>query len=190
MIVKRFAVVVAVSIAFGFACQAGETFQVDTVHSSVVFKVKHMNASNAWGRFNDISGTFSLDPASPETGKLDFKVKAASVDTANPKRDQHLKGPDFLNAVQFPTLSFISKKIVPAGDAYDVTGELTAHGVTKPLTIKVTPTGQGSGPGGGKIAGIETSFTIKRSDFGMTKMVGPVGDDVWVNVSVEGGLKR
>ena len=125
MIAKRLGISVASAlVAAGFVCHAAETYQVDTTHSSVVFRVKHMNTSNAWGRFNDITGTFSLDPSDPAGGKLDFKVKAASVDTASTKRDTHLKGPDFFNAVQYPTLSFTSTKIAAAGDAYDVTGDL------------------------------------------------------------------
>lgn len=171
-------------------CNAGETYQADTAHSSVVFRVKHMNTSYAWGRFNDITGTFSLDKANPAEIKLAFQVKTESIDTANAKRDQHLKGPDFFNAVQYKTISFVSKSVEPDGDAYEVTGDLTLHGVTKPVTVKLTPSGEGAGPGGGRIAGIEATFLVKRSDFGMNKMVGPVGDDVTVIVSVEGGAKK
>jgi polyisoprenoid-binding protein YceI len=171
-------------------CFAGETYQADTIHSSVVFRVKHMNTSYAWGRFNDITGTFSIDKANLAESKLDFKVKTDSIDTANAKRDQHLKGPDFFNVVQHKTISFVSKSVTPVGESYEVNGDLTLHGVTKPVTVKVSPTGEGAGPMGGKIAGIEATFTIKRSEFGMNKMVGPVADDVWVTVSVEGGLKK
>lgn len=180
------AVAALASIA-GASASAADTFKVDAVHSSVVFRVKHMNTSYAWGRFNDLSGSFSVDPASPGQTKLDFTVKAGSVDTANAKRDQHLKGPDFFNAVQFPTITFVSTNVTKAGDAYQVTGDLTFHGVTKPVSVKLTPTGSGKGPSGREIAGIEATFTLKQSDFGITKMAAAIGDDVWVNVSVEGG---
>jgi polyisoprenoid-binding protein YceI len=169
---------------------AAETYQTDSVHSSVVFRVKHMNTSFAYGRFNEITGTFALDKASPSQSKFDFQVKAATIDTANAKRDQHLKGPDFFNVVQYPTLSFASKSVTASGDGFEVTGDLTMHGVTKPVTVQVVPTGAGPGPTGGKIAGIETTFTIKRSDFGMNKRIPMLADDVRVTVSVEGGVKK
>jgi polyisoprenoid-binding protein YceI len=182
--------VAAVSgLGAGQAGRAADTYAVDGVHSSVVFRVKHMNTSNAWGRFNNIAGTFTLDEANPAESKLDFQVKSDSIDTADAKRDQHLKSPDFFNAVQYPAITFKSQSVTKAGGAYEVTGDLTLHGVTKPVTIKVVPTGSGKDMRGTPIAGIETSFNIKRSDYGMSKMVGPVGDDVWVNVSVEATRK-
>ncbi len=168
---------------------AADTYAVDAVHSAVVFRIKHMNTSHSWGRFNELTGTFALDEASPSQSHFEFQVKTGSVDTGNAKRDQHIKGPDFFNATQFPTISFKSTSVAKGADGYDVTGELTLHGVTKPITVKIVPVGVGKGPTGGSIAGIDTSFTLKRSDFGMNKMVGPVGDDVWVNVSIEGGKK-
>jgi polyisoprenoid-binding protein YceI len=166
--------------------RAAETYQADAVHSAVVFRVRHMNTSHAWGRFNDLSGAFTLDSADPSQCKFEFKVKAGSVDTGNAARDNHVKGPDFLNAVQFPTIAFKSTSVSKSGSRYEVSGDLTLHGVTKPVTIQLTPTGTGKGPTGAAIAGIDAVFTVKRSEFGMTKMVGPVGDDVWLNVSVEG----
>jgi polyisoprenoid-binding protein YceI len=168
---------------------AADTYTADATHSSTVFRVKHMNASYAWGRFNSINGSFTLDEASPAQSKFEFQVKADSIDTANAKRDQHLKSPDFFNAVQFPSITFKSQSVAKSGAAYDVTGDLTLHGVTRPVTLKVTPTGTGKGPNGASIAGIEATLSIKRSDFGMDKMVGPVGDDVTVMVSIE-GMKR
>jgi polyisoprenoid-binding protein YceI len=167
--------------------KAADSYQADTTHSSVVFRVKHMNTSYAWGRFNDLTGSFVLDDQDPAQSQFEFQVEVASIDTGQAKRDQHLKSPDFFNAVQFPTIAFKSKTVASAGpSAFEVTGDLTLHGVTRPLTLKVVRTGAGMGPTGKPIAGIETSFAIRRSDFQMTKMVGPVSDGVWVNVSVEG----
>jgi polyisoprenoid-binding protein YceI len=165
---------------------AAETYQADPVHSSIVFRVKHANTAYFWGRFNEIAGTFTLDPADPGAVSLQFQVKTASVDTANSNRDQHLKGPDFFNAAQFPTISFTSKSSAAAGKAYEVKGDLTLHGVTRPVTVHLTPTGTGKGPTGKAIGGIEANFTIKQSEFGITKMAAMIGDSVWVNVSVEG----
>jgi polyisoprenoid-binding protein YceI len=176
--------------AVGRAANAADTFAVDPVHSAVVFRALHFGTSHAWGRFNDLSGTFALDESAPSQSVLDFTVKAASIDTGNPMRDQHLKSPDFFNAVQYPVISFKSKSVARTGDGYDVTGDLTLHGVTKSVKIKVTPVGAGKDPRGTSISGIDASFTIKQSEFGMTKMVGPIGDDVSVFVSIEGTKKR
>jgi polyisoprenoid-binding protein YceI len=174
----------------GQSGRAAETYAADTTHSSVVYRVKHMNTSFAWGRFNDIKGAFTLDESNPAEGRFEFQVKADSIDTAEPKRDQHLKSPDFFNAVQFPAITFKSQSITKsANGGYEVTGDLTLHGVTKPITLKVLQTGAGKDMRGTPIAGIETSFNIKRSDFGMSKMIPAVGDDVWVNVSIEGTRK-
>ena len=176
--------------ASGQGAYAADAYTVDPAHSAVVFRALHMGASHAWGRFNDISGTFALDESSPSQSVLDFQVKAASIDTGNAARDKHLKSPDFFNAVQFPVISFKSKSVTKGADTYDVTGELTLHGVTRPIRLKIVPVGSGKGPMGAPIAGIDASFMVKQSEFGMTKMVGPIGDDVWVNVSIEGTKKK
>jgi polyisoprenoid-binding protein YceI len=166
---------------------AADSYKADPAHSSVVFRVKHMQTSYAWGRFNEISGSFAIDDAEPTQSRFEFEVKSASVDTANTRRDQHLKSPDFLSAVQYPTISFKSKSVSSVGkETFEVSGDLTLHGVTRPVTLKLTRTGTGQGPTGQPIAGIETGFFVKRSEFGMNKMVGPVADEIWVNVSVEG----
>ena len=183
------ALALALTLATACAAAAAETYQTDAVHSSVVFRVKHMNTSHAWGRFNDLSGTFTLDEASPAAIALDFTVKADSIDTGNAKRDQHLKSPDFFSAVQYPTIAFKSTAVTKSAKGYDVVGDLTLHGVTKAIKVTLSPVGKGKGPTGGEIAGIDATFTIKQSDFGMKKMVGPIGDDVWVNVSIEGVKK-
>ncbi|MEA2630841.1 MAG: hypothetical protein QOE66_1060 [Chloroflexota bacterium] len=173
----------------GQSGRAAETYAADTTHSSVVYRVKHMNTSFAWGRFNDIKGAFTLDESNPAEGRFEFQVKADSVDTADAKRDQHLKSPDFFNVVQFPTITFKSQSITKSGNAYEVSGDLTLHGVTKPVAVRVVPTGTGKDMRGTPIAGIEATLSIRRSDFGMTKMIPAVGDDVWVNVSIEGARK-
>jgi polyisoprenoid-binding protein YceI len=180
---------VVASLGIGTLALAADAFQVDAVHSSVLFRVKHMNVSYTYGRFNDVSGHFLLDEADPSKSLFDLTVKSESIDTANTKRDNHLKGTDFFNAKQFPTITFKSKSVKKGDSGYDVTGDLTLHGVTKPVTFRVASTGTGRGMIGGTLAGVEASVVIKRSDFGMTFMVGPVGDEVTVTVALEGGRK-
>ncbi len=166
---------------------AADTFKVDAVHSSVIYRVKHMNTSFSYGRFDQFEGAFTLDATDAAKSSFDLKIKVDSVNSANEKRDQHLKSPDFFNAKQFPSISFKSTKVVKSGEKYQVTGDLTLHGTTKPVTLDIVPTGSSKGPTGAAIAGVEATFKIKRSDFGMNKMVPMIGDEVVVIVSLEGG---
>jgi polyisoprenoid-binding protein YceI len=163
-----------------------DTYKVDPAHSFIIFKVSHLGVSNAWGRFDGPTGTIEIDAADPSKTRFDVEAKTDKVDTGNQKRDTHLKSADFFNARQFPTLSFKTESVTKSGDdAFEVTGNLTVHGVTKPLTVTMKKIGAADTQNGAR-AGFEGHFTVKRSDFGMTNMVGPVGDEVQVWVSLEG----
>ncbi|MGH7149285.1 MAG: YceI family protein [Planctomycetota bacterium] len=166
---------------------AAKTYKIDSVHSSALFRILHNNASYFYGRFTDISGTVVYDEANPAGSSVEVTIQADSVATGNGKRDEHLKSPDFFNAGEFPVLSFKSKGVKKGSGKgeFEVTGDLTIHGVTKPLTTKVVHTGTGQGRGG-EVAGFETTFTIKRTDFDMKHMVGPLGEEVQVTISLEG----
>src|SRR5262245_22434708 len=170
------------------AAPAAKTYKIDPVHSSALFRIKHNNASYFHGRFTDIAGTFAYDEANPAGSSVEVTIKAESVWTGAGKRDQHLKSPDFFNAEEFPALAFKSKGVKKGSgkEELEVTGDLTIHGVTKPLTAKVTHTGTAQGQGG-EVAGFETVFTIKRTDFDMKNMVGMLGDEVQITISLEGG---
>jgi polyisoprenoid-binding protein YceI len=164
---------------------AADTYQVDPVHSSMVFRVKHANVTNFYGRFNNITGSFTLDN-DPAKCSFNVQIKTDSVDTGNQMRDQHLKNADFFNAVQFPTISFKSTQVKKSGDdTLDVTGDLDLHGVKKSVTAKVTTTGTGS-MRGKQIAGADAVLTIKRSDFGMTFALDMLGDEVQIMMGLEG----
>jgi polyisoprenoid-binding protein YceI len=165
---------------------AGQSHKVDPVHSTVLFKIQHFGAGNFYGRFNDASGTIVLDPKEPGKSTVELQVKADSIDTANEKRDQHVKGPDFFNVKQFPLITFKGKDLKKTGDTkYEVTGDLTLHGVTKEVKIQAEQVGSGKGMGGEIRTGFEATFKLKRSDFGMKFMVGPVGDEVQIIASLE-----
>ena len=173
--------------SFGVATHASaDTFKIDPVHSSILFSVTHLGVSNLYGRFNDVSGTVTFDQADPSKSSVNLTIPIESVDTRVAKRDQQLKGPDFFNAKQFPVMTFKSTKVEGSGDAYKVAGDFTLHGVTKPLTFEVKKGGEGEGEKGEIRGGGEARFTIKRSDYGMTFMQGPVGDEINVIVSLEG----
>jgi polyisoprenoid-binding protein YceI len=161
-------------------------YDVDPVHTEVMFKVNHFGVSNFLGRFDDTTGKISWDEADPSKSSVKYEIKAESIDTNFAKRDQHLKSPDFLDAKQFATLSFVSKSIKKVGDGYVVEGDLTIHGVTKPMQVAVQKTGEGKDPTGAERIGFWTTFSIKRSDFGMTNMVGPVGDAIDITIASEG----
>jgi len=165
----------------------GETFTIDGVHSSVLYRIRHVNVGNSWGRFNNLSGTITWDDANPSVSAIDFTLKADSIDSGAAKRDEHLKSPDFLNAKQFPTITFKSEKVQPLdAKTYEVTGKLTMHGVTRPLTFKLERIGGGKTPYGDTRVGLESTFQIKRTDYEMKNMLDAVGDDVQLIVSVEG----
>jgi polyisoprenoid-binding protein YceI len=162
------------------------TFDGDTVHSFVLFKIKHMGTSWVYGRFDDFTVSVGMDDAGAAIKTVAFDVKTASVDTGQPKRDGHLKSPDFFNAKQFEDIKFASTAVKAIdADNTEVTGDLTLHGVTKPITVKVVKVGAGKGMKGESLVGLETTFSLKRSDYGMSNMVGPVGDDVQITVATE-----
>jgi polyisoprenoid-binding protein YceI len=167
---------------------AADGYTVDGTHSFVNFRIKHNNVSYAYGRFNKISGSFQLDKDKPDTGAIDVSIDTKSIDTANSKRDDHLKTQQFFSVEEFPTATFKSKSFKKEGETLNCTGDLTIHGVTKSVTVPVEIVGTGEGKGG-KIAGFECKFMVKRSDYGMTYMVGPLGDEVTILVSCEGGMK-
>ena len=173
------------SLAFALSAHGADTYKVDPVHSSVVFGIKH-SVTNFYGAFKEISGTVTFDAADPSKSSVDLSVAVESVDTRSEKRDQHLKSPDFFNAKQFPAMTFKSNKIEASGDNYKVSGDLTLHGVTKPITVDFKRSADGKGGQGKTVGGGEARFTIKRSDYDMKFMIGPVGDDVNIILSLEG----
>ncbi len=158
---------------------------VDNGHSSVVFRIKHANISNFYGVFKEISGTVSLDPKAPEKGSVSLVIPVASVDSRDGKRDDHLKGPDFFNSKENPDITFTSTKIAMKGEALEVTGDLALAGKKKSVTVLVQKTGEGDfyGPR----VGYETTFKIKRSEFGMDYGVAKnaIGDEVDLMVGLE-----
>jgi len=168
--------------------RAADTYKADPVHSSAVFRAHHAGAAYVWGRFNDPTGTFVVDEADPTRSSFTGEIQVANVDTHNDKRDAHLKSPDFFNARQYPTITFKSTS-VKKGDApnvLQVTGNLTMHGVTKPVTVPVELTGKGQFPPGTQRAGIEATFNVKMSDFEIKGLPGVVSDEIKVIVALEG----
>lgn len=188
----RFAPVAAVfgvlSIAISFAF-AADTYEVDPAHSFVIFRCLNVAQAKSvfvYGRFTDIKGRIVVDKDLAKSS-VEITINAESLDTGVPERDKHLKSPDFLNTRQFPTITFKSKKVEAAGkNRYRVTGDLTLHGVTRPITITVTKVGEGKNFKGMSVIGFETTFTIKRSDFGMKGLMNVAGNEVTLTVAIMG----
>ena len=170
---------------------AAETYQIDPVQSFVLFKVSHLGAGYVWGRFTGgLTGTISTDPVAPEKSAVALEVKTDTLDTGFAQRDKDIKSPDFLNAKQFPVITFKSSSVQKLSDQlYSVTGDLTFHGVTKPVTVQANITGTGKGPKGEVRTGVEVHFTVKRSEFGVKYGLPALGDDVEMTVAAEGVRK-
>ena len=184
--------IAAAFLSIGAAAPAAAAdFKLDPDHTMAVFVVNHLGYSNMIGRFNDVSGTFSFDPATPEQAKISMAIDTASVDTNHKRRDDHLRGPDFFNAQEFPEMTFESTKVDVTGERTGkVTGDLTLLGVTKPVTLDVTFNKMEPHPlpPYNKVltAGFSVRGTIKRSDFGMTYFLPAVGDEIQLMLEVEG----
>jgi polyisoprenoid-binding protein YceI len=169
------------------ALGAADTYQIDAVHSSVLFKIRHVGVTDFYGRFNEVTGTVTFEKENPAKSAISMEVKVESVDTHNDKRNQHLKSPDFFNAKQFPVIAFKSTKVEKgADDTYKVTGDFTLHGVTKAITVDFKKGGEGKGMQGEVRSGGSTEFTIKRTDYGMKFMLDSLGDEVGIILSLEG----
>jgi polyisoprenoid-binding protein YceI len=163
-----------------------DDYTLDASHAAVTFKISHVGLSWTHGRFKDLSGTFTIDPANPAATRFDIAAKVDSVDTDNAKRDEHLRSPDFFNAKQYPNLTFKSTSAKPVKGGYEVTGVLTLNGMKKQITVIVTGGKTAEFPKGVQRTGYSTEFKIKRSEFGMDKMLEMIGDDVIISASFEG----
>jgi polyisoprenoid-binding protein YceI len=164
-----------------------DTFKIDPFHSSILFKVGHFGISNVYGRFDTFSGTFTLDQSDPSKDVVNVEIKTDSADSNAPKRDTDIKGPDFLNAAQFPTATFKSTSVKKTDDkTYEVTGDFTLRGVTKPVTLNVKAIGSGPDQKGAFRSGWEATATLKRSDFEVKGLLPGVSDEVSLIISVEG----
>lgn len=173
---------------FSATAFAADTYKLDPVHTSIVFKINHLGFSNVYGVITGAEGKFIIDEAAPEKSSVEISAKTSGLTTFDKKRDEHLAGPDFFNIKQFPTISFKSKTVKKDGNKYAVTGDLTMHGVTKPVSFTFDRFNTGKDPWGKTRTGGETSFTIKRTDFKMAYMAEPgkLGDEVGVTISLEG----
>ncbi len=193
---RRYLSALVMSVAVGMSlCAVAQTafaaddYTFDLVHSSVSFKARHLDISWIHGRFNEVSGKFSLDRVDATKSTFELSIKADSVDTGNKARDEHLRQPDYFDAKQFPTLDFKSTSVKAIKGGYEVTGDFTMHGVTKKVTISLEG-GKEIEFKGTKRVGFSTNLALKRSDFGFDKtQIGPIGDEALIFIDFEGTRK-
>ena len=171
---------------------AQSRFEIDPVHSSAQFAVRHMMISNVRGEFEKVSGSVLFDANNLAASKVEATIDAASINTRNEKRDGHLKSAEFFDVANYPTLSFKSTKIEKKGDNYVMTGDLTIHGVTKQTAFTVEgPARPVKDPKGIQHTGASATTTINRKDFGlvwnkaMDSGGAVVGDEVRITLDVE-----
>jgi polyisoprenoid-binding protein YceI len=166
--------------------RGADTYTVDPVHSSISFMISHIGISNIHGRFNDFSGKITIDKADPAKSSFALSIPIKSIDTNNVKRDEHLRAPDYFNVKQFPTMSFQSTSVKAVDGGYEVTGDLTLHGVTKPITFTLK--------GGDKVVefpkrtmriGLVSTLSIRRSEFGVTAALKSLGDEIPISIGLE-----
>jgi polyisoprenoid-binding protein YceI len=188
LLASVFAVAVVCSFAAVSPAQAADEYTVDGVHSSVTFKASHLGLAWVHGRFDEFSGNFTIDE-DPAKCAFSLSIKAETIDTNNVKRNEHLQAPDFFNVKQFPVLAFKSKEVKAIKDGYEVTGDLTMHGVTKSVSFKLTGGKKAEFPPKVQRTGFSTELTLKRSEYGMDKMLDAIGDEVGISISLEGTKK-
>ena len=163
--------------------QAG-TYAIDPAHTQVAFTINHFGFNNYVGLFGMPTGSLTIDPKEPEKASLTVEIPMNEVHTSSLKLDEHLKAPDFLDTAKFPTAKFVSTAVKVEGMEAEITGNLTLHGVTKPVTIEAQFTGAGVHPMNKKLnVGFSGTTRIKRSEFGISSYVPLVGDEVTLAIS-------
>ncbi len=168
-------------------------WQLDPAHSAAHFSVRHLMISNVRGEFTKLSGSALLNPADLAKSKVEVTIEAASINTREPQRDEHLRSADFLDVANYPALTFRSKRIEALGaDNFKLTGDLTIRGVTKEVTFDIEgPTSSIKDPWGNIRAGVSGSAKINRKDYGLvwnalTEAGGVVvGDEVKITIEAE-----
>ena len=173
------------------AAATSTTYRLDKSHSEATFQVRHL-LTKVRGRFSDFEGQFDFDQDHPEQSRVQVTIQAASIDTNEPDRDKHLRSADFFETDTFPTLSFKSTAVTPRGThSFDITGDLTIHGVTKPVTLAATYQGQAKDPWGNQRIAFEATASINRKDYGLHWNAALetggflVGDEITINLAIE-----
>ncbi len=190
---RRLLAAAAFAASFALAPLAAQAadFTIDKTHSHVVFLVDHLGYAKVMGQFTDFAGTLSFDPANVGASKLDVTIKTESIETQFAERNKHLKGADWFNVTEFPTMKFVGKTFAKKDDKTGtIAGDLTLLGVTKPVTLDVTFNKLGVNPLD-KInsVGFSAKAALKRSDFGLKTFLPAIGDDIDIWIEIEAKQK-
>jgi polyisoprenoid-binding protein YceI len=164
-------------------------YVIDTekAHAFIQFRIKHLGYSWLLGRFNDFDGSFSYDEADPAASRVEVNIRTASIDSNHAERDKHLRDKEFLDVDKYPQATFVSTGFTENADKTAVlTGNLTLHGVTRPVSIAVKPIGHGPDPWGGKRRGFEGTTRLKLADYNIDFDLGPAAREVELFLSLEG----
>lgn len=185
-------IIFALAIVFAATqVAAAATYTVDNVHSQVHFKVAHLVIATVRGVFTDYTASIEADPAKKTVQNVEAVIQTASIDTRNQKRDDHLRSADFFDAANHPEMSFKSTRITGSGNDITVVGDLTIRGVTRPVELKGSFSGEARDPWGNTKAGFEATGKVNRQDFGLTwnKALETggllVGDEVEIGLEIE-----
>lgn len=186
-----------VLLSLGRASAQAASYSIDPVHSKIEFKVKHLSISTVSGRFEKYSGTFEYDLSNPSAWKAETHIEAASINTDVDKRDADLRSPNFLDVTKYPEIAFVSTGVKDAGkEGFKLMGNLTIHGVTKPVVLDTEIGGEVKDPWGGERAAFTASTKIDRRDYGIVwnkTLEGGgflVGNEVKIILEVEGVKKK
>ncbi len=179
----------AILLFGGVAAQAqASSWTIDSAHSGVEFQIRHLGVSNVHGTFHKVAGTVKLDEKDITKSTVEATIDANSVNTDEPKRDEHLKSPDFFNVEKFSTITFKSTSLANAGGKLKLTGDLTLNGVTKPVTLDLDgPAAPQKGMGGKTVSGFSATGVLHRTDFNFGAKYGApiLGDDVKFSIDIE-----
>lgn len=178
--------VIAVTLCIPVVAQSS-AWQLDPLHSSAQFAVRHMGISTVRGTFTKLNGTARYDAADPKNNSVEVTIDTASVDTRVEMRDNDLRSDHFFDAQKFPTMTFRSTKIESAGtNKVKITGDLTIRGIAKPVTLDVDGPSKPVNDGQGHLhMGVSATGTVNRTDFGMTGYQGMVGNEVILTIDAE-----
>jgi polyisoprenoid-binding protein YceI len=171
------------------ASAAPETYKLDPSHTAVIWHINHFGFSNPSGKFMSADGTLVLDQENPATSKVDVTIQVAGIDSGVPKLDEHLKSKDFFDVATYPTAHFVSEKVDVTGkNTALVHGNLTLHGVTKPVDLNVTLNKVGENMMKLQTAGFSATAQIKRSDFGINTYIPALSDEVTLEIQSEANV--
>jgi polyisoprenoid-binding protein YceI len=188
-LITSIAAIVALSLP---AIASASSWKIDADHSNVGFKVRHLMVSNVKGSFEKVVGVLDLNDKDITKSKVDVTIDTASVNTNAAKRDEHLRSADFFDVAKYPTMTFVSNKVTKAGKNLKVAGNLTLHGVTRPVVLVVEPlTKESKDPWGNLRRGTTATTTINRKDFGLVWNAAletggvAVGEEVAITLEIE-----